>query len=303
MAFSVVPGLGQRYCESPAVRREWRDLLSQEKAAYVDAVKCLTEEPSILTGNGSLFDDFSYVHMNIGIRTHWSAAFFPWHRLLLHVFETLLRTHCGYREPLPYWDWTLDWLDVAASPVFDPSLGFGGGGDPNVPSAVGNDSFCLQDGPFETFTVSYAEGPLHSPHCLSRFDFSKTGTTGVNPAMIRSVLEFPSYDGFRNATETVHNLIHRAVGGDFATWASPNDPIFYLHHAQLDRMWWQWQYYSPQRRQEYCGSLSPETLQRASIKDLLSVGKLGKAMPVEEVMDTQGNLLCYTYQTERDDTV
>jgi tyrosinase len=24
-------------------------------------------------------------------------------------------------------------------------------------------------------------------------------------------------------------------------WASINDPLFFLHHAQLDKIWWEWQ--------------------------------------------------------------
>jgi tyrosinase len=37
-----------------------------------------------------------------------------------------------------------------------------------------------------------------------------------------------------------HNAIHRAVGGIMATAASPLDPIFWLHHAQIDRLWGRW---------------------------------------------------------------
>ena len=37
-----------------------------------------------------------------------------------------------------------------------------------------------------------------------------------------------------------HNTAHRWVGGVMATGWSPLDPLFWLHHAQVDRLWWEW---------------------------------------------------------------
>jgi Common central domain of tyrosinase len=36
-------------------------------------------------------------------------------------------------------------------------------------------------------------------------------------------------------------LVHNAVGGTMATAASPADPLFWLHHAFVDRLWARWQ--------------------------------------------------------------
>jgi hypothetical protein len=49
-------------CSSPYFRREWRSLSTKEKASYIDAVNCLAETPSILRENGTLYDDFPWVH-------------------------------------------------------------------------------------------------------------------------------------------------------------------------------------------------------------------------------------------------
>jgi tyrosinase len=47
----------------------------------------------------------------------------------------------------------------------------------------------------------------------------------------------------------IHPPPHGFVGGLQAdTWASPGDPIFFLHHAQLDRVWSIWQNLDPNRR-------------------------------------------------------
>jgi len=53
-------------CTSPSIRREWRSLSRVEKLRYIDAVQCLRERPSRLDLNQSLYDDFPYVHRNVG---------------------------------------------------------------------------------------------------------------------------------------------------------------------------------------------------------------------------------------------
>jgi hypothetical protein len=37
-----------------------------------------------------------------------------------------------------------------------------------------------------------------------------------------------------------HNFVHRWVGGDMVTVGSPYDPIFWLHHCNVDRLWSEW---------------------------------------------------------------
>ncbi|MFM8251366.1 MAG: tyrosinase family protein [Planctomycetota bacterium] len=43
------------------------------------------------------------------------------------------------------------------------------------------------------------------------------------------------------ASTSMHNDVHNWIGGDMRTGASPNDPVFFLHHANIDRMWHAWQ--------------------------------------------------------------
>jgi tyrosinase len=53
---------------------------------------------------------------------------------------------------------------------------------------------------------------------------------------------------------TMHNVVHGWVGGSLSSGAvrprirgtmllptSPNDPVFFLHHANVDRLWAAWQ--------------------------------------------------------------
>lgn len=86
-----------------------------------------------------------------------------------------------------------------------------------------------------------------------------------------------TFTAFQSALEsTVHNAVHRAVGGDMATAASPADPVFFLHHANVDRLWAAWQKAHPgQAPPNKTESLKPKPLFGVKVADLLSIGTLG----------------------------
>ncbi len=59
-------------------------------------------------------------------------------------------------------------------------------------------------------------------------------TTAAQRARVDALFRFRlEYD--------LHNLVHRYVGGDMALAASPNDPVFWLHHCNIDRLWSLWE--------------------------------------------------------------
>jgi len=45
-----------------------------------------------------------------------------------------------------------------------------------------------------------------------------------------------------------HNDVHISVGGTMATAMSPADPLFWLHHGNLDRLWAGWQESHPRAK-------------------------------------------------------
>lgn len=53
-------------CLDPATRQEWRNFSESEKMGYLRAVKCLKSKPSRVRREGSLYDDFPFVHNLIG---------------------------------------------------------------------------------------------------------------------------------------------------------------------------------------------------------------------------------------------
>ena len=62
------------------------------------------------------YADFPWIHSRIGYHTHHTASFLPWHRYFLHIYESTLRSKCGYEGGLVYWDWTLDWEVTGVEP-------------------------------------------------------------------------------------------------------------------------------------------------------------------------------------------
>ncbi|MBL9174490.1 MAG: tyrosinase family protein [Verrucomicrobiales bacterium] len=41
--------------------------------------------------------------------------------------------------------------------------------------------------------------------------------------------------------DQIHGRVHLWIGGNMSSSSSPNDPLFWLHHANLDRIWAEWQ--------------------------------------------------------------
>ncbi|KAI0432184.1 hypothetical protein F5Y09DRAFT_329878 [Xylaria sp. FL1042] len=280
-----------RACTDISFRHEWRTLNRKEKANYVAAVSCLARTPSVLRENGTIYDDFPYVHNQFAHLTHGKAAFLSWHRRFIAIYEKYLQEKCGYRGALPYWDWTLDWEDPSSSPIFDPMTGFGGDGDPQGAETVGGGR-CVLDGPFSDLRPLYYGG-RENPHCFSR-GFSDFHGRNASPAMIQQIMASDDYTTFYLAVENgPHNVAPLGIKGDFDSFTAPYDPIFFLHHAQLDRLWFHWQLRMPGVRfKEYSGKGESRP---ASLDDTLPMGGLGRDIRVSDIMSTQTGGLCYRY--------
>ncbi|KAF4486666.1 Tyrosinase ustQ [Colletotrichum fructicola] len=287
-------------CRNPAIRREWRALTADERKNFIDAVNCLSREPARWGPNGTVYDDFSLLHERIGSLSHGSASFLPWHRYFLKAWESALKEHCDFKGQVPYWDWTTDWMDLAASSIWNNETGFGGDGEPESPLVVGGGR-CVTDGPFSHLhPIRYNR--TYVDHCLAR-GFKTTDTSGrplgpwFGPESIGKLMRSPSYREFEWEMENrLHNRIHRAVSGDFLAFAAGNDPVFYLHHAQIDNLWWKWQQEDAKTRlYQYEGEHQRDSTGNATLSDILQFGGFIEDVPVSHVMDTQNKFLCYRY--------
>jgi hypothetical protein len=105
----------------------------------------------------------------------------------------------------------------------------------------------------------------------------ESGTTSIGtPTTIRSLrggAKRPATNttsSFRNILEgwvsaggnvDVHNRVHVWVGGSMSPGTSPDDPVFFMHHCNIDRLWAQWQHTHP-------GQNYPETVPRVGVPGL-----------------------------------
>ena len=95
-------------------------------------------------------------------------------------------------------------------------------------------------GELRGFSDSKWSGPWNRTPANNRGSFFAT------EGQIQNILSQTNYAGFTNALEIgPHNTRHVWVGGDMVTMQSPRDPAFWLHHAQVDRIWALWQQAHP----------------------------------------------------------
>ncbi|CAN8103806.1 unnamed protein product [Discula destructiva] len=217
-------------------RQSWSNMSTREKRAYIDAELCLISSPprNGLRGAWSRFEELQWVHLEQLNFIHGVGAFLYWHRYLMTVHERLLQTECGYRGAQPYWNEMADIHSLANSEVFDAYTGFGGNGA----SGAG----CVADGPFAGLVLHLNSDYESRPYCLWRnFDqrqFSAAAPANVNECYGMATFNdaWPCYEGHP------HDAGHNGIGGVMADVAiAPGDPIFYLHHAYLDKLFWEWQ--------------------------------------------------------------
>ncbi|RKK25299.1 hypothetical protein BFJ66_g9427 [Fusarium oxysporum f. sp. cepae] len=329
-------------CKSPLVRKEWRTLSSKEKHEYINSVKCLASKPSqtgnIYAGAKSRFDDFQVSHIVNTDFIHYVGFFQAWHRMFIAQYEKDLRNLCCYNGAQPYWDWTLDSKsveDFENSPIFDAETGFGGNGVfinisswTNVTRQVSGRTGggCVIDGPFAKGDFEVHAGPDNStdynPRCLSRDIAPEYGISKLNQTVVDWTLEakdFFEFDqrvqgGASAESQGYHGGGHLAIGGSLGEmgdmYSSPGDPIFWLHHTNVDRLWDKWQRLDwPARKSDISGPdtqyaypynfFGDKEYKNITLAYVMDFGNLlpgRRYVTVEEAMDTQGERLCYTYE-------
>ncbi|KAF1963475.1 Di-copper centre-containing protein [Byssothecium circinans] len=310
-------------CADPVFRKEWRELTDAEKAEYLRAAVCLRKLPKAkyadIDAVTTRMDDLVYTHFSLNTEIHFVANFLPWHRWYLQLHEDLLRTECGFKGVHPYWDWSIDAdkKDVPNSPVFDPVTGFGGDGKRTASNEPGFQR-CVVDGPFANTNLTLAMGwpdmtvPGNRLHCFTR-EFNSGGARDENGNLIIGDMQSGAYNskvmdiiyGFDKYAEMhdmleglPHAQIHSAMFGDMGPATSPNEPLFFLHHANVDRVWAKWQGRNATRLADYTGFKDTSKRISASITDSMPAMQLADTEPiVKDYMDTQAGPLCYTYSS------
>jgi len=161
---------------------------------------------------------------------HNSWYFMPWHRMYVYYFEQVVRAYVianggPNNWALPYWNYD------------------GGGNSAMLPPAFRNTSSPLYTA-MRARSVN-AGAPLPSSVTSPAAAFALTTFTGSGEfggGNITAPLQFYSEPG--QLEQTPHDVVHSAVGGRTGLMSNiltaAQDPIFWLHHANIDRLWWLW---------------------------------------------------------------
>lgn len=224
------------------IRKNQATLSPLEKTRFVNAVLALK-------ANGK-YDDFVRMHYSWidHMDAHMGPAFLPWHREFLLRFERALQA-IDPSVTLPYWDWT-----SPPAGLWDATF-LGGDGDPNDNWKVKTGKFAHGGGRWK-LAVYPDDEPW--PYLRRRFTANLLTDPVVKPGDVDTLLKVTPYDkdpwdhrskgGFRNELEgwwpfapSMHNLVHKRIGGSMNPMSSPNDPVFFLHHCFVDKLWADWQ--------------------------------------------------------------
>ena len=228
-----VPGIVALAQPQPPLRRSLGGMALNDPIlqAYRDGVRLLKAR---LPTDSVSWANFAAIHGSasaFNLCPHGNWYFLPWHRAYLLMYERTVRQLTGFNDfALPYWDWT---ANRQIPPAFvDPTFA----GNPNslfesqrdasstnsladniVGQAIINQ--ILTDAPFEVFGTSRPAG---------QNDLSQSWI----------VCEFCGTSGLLEGTP--HNQVHNFVGGIMGLGNSALDPIFMMHHCNIDRIWWMW---------------------------------------------------------------
>ncbi len=286
------------------------------------------------------YDDFTALHVNNTIRIHGNGVFLGWHRHFIYLYQKALKEECGFKGALPYWNWAWSSDNLAAHPIFSGSMtSFGGDGAHNDSKALammnGNYTFprgqgggCIASGPFTNLSVPFrsftnAELALpetpsnaldYAPRCATRDLNNAISSVNFNQSVIDNLLAQPTIKDFQATIDYVvpdtpilgpHPGVHWAVGwGLEDQYASPGDPVFYLHHAMVDNTWTDWQAQDPENRQNalYGTNRTLNILPSVNVTlDFeMEFGYLDGKVKMSKVMSTTEGRYCYRYEYEQD---
>jgi hypothetical protein len=260
------------------VRKNWMSMDTTERNTYLEAVltlKATVANPLALPAQQySIWDQFVLIHQAIQNMSHPYSAntadgahgflhFLPWHRKFLLELENALNVAVpGQNIGIPYWDWTDVaglWSDILVDDAFGPN----GSGAGDV----------VQTGYFAPTAPVVL--PAWWPAGLT--GWQNVFTSGLNSDLVRRInpalplanqaviqdllldSDYFAYTDISNAATYTglwwklesgphnegHNWFNQAAGFNQSQmshmYVSVNDPMFFLHHSNIDRLWAMWQ--------------------------------------------------------------
>ena len=178
------------------------------------------------------------IHANAAHQMHGNPRFLPWHRVYLLRMEELLQSI----DPticIPYWKSS----EEQAFPAW--LMGF-------------------------TPTVNLMTGPHTVTRNIAAF------ATLPDAAAVTTAMGNGTFNTFAPALEGIHNSGHVWVGGSMASVpTAPADPVFWMHHCEIDRIWAKWQADHPGENPSLVGPaaiMDPWSETEEDTRDIMALG-------------------------------
>ncbi|RLN79342.1 hypothetical protein BBO99_00005345 [Phytophthora kernoviae] len=184
-------------------------MTSAEKTTYKGALAAAMDSGAYI----------KFVEMHTEMRSemeaHRQCMFIYWHRLLLVVFENMLRGQGSQYAcvTVPYFNWI-----VASSRVTSGACtSFG-----NC-LAITRELGGFTSGNQRTLAINGVSNSGRVPSATGYASVRQQLFNGRNIGQMSPLVE-----------QGCHNNVHAALGSTMGTFASPSDPIFWSHHAMVD---------------------------------------------------------------------
>ena len=226
------------------VRKNQVKMTQAEKDRFISGIQSLI--------SSGLYGPLVAIHADMSHRMHSNMGpmgtqrFLPWHRIYLHDLEQMLQTH-DPKITIPYWDWANDQSIPPWLQNFTPTVWVNG----------------------NPVSVVRQPGALR-PSLPDQIDVDKVEAQTTFTAFTDPVPQQPY------GLEGLHNFVHVWIGGTMASIpTAPADPIFWLNHANVDRLWDLWQKKNPGKNPDLTGPdaiMDPWSYSEADTRDTKKLG-------------------------------
>lgn len=199
---AVVPSIPLEVLAQTTLARrvEWQTF--KTTSAYDSLLSAIrTMKANTNSADPNSWNYWTNIHVNRC--PHGAPYFLAWHRGYLYYFERQLRAVAGNNNlVLPYWDY---YTSASIPAEF-------------INASTSNPLYV------ERLNTNVRQALTMAPFSSSLTNFQR----GTNNAFEPSIENAP------------HNPVHDIIGNVMSTMNSPIDPIFWLHHANIDRLWVAW---------------------------------------------------------------
>eukprot|EP00122_Pirum_gemmata_P017778 Pgem_evm1s16658 len=284
-------------CEN--IRKDWFQLSRTEKTTYVGALQALIEQ--------GRYQEINAYHVatsrhrsSYDSQMHQDVYLFHWHRAFLFEFEMQLRSAGDEFQcvSLPYWDWSKalsdlqdeggDISDFHRTPMLRQEM-----------RDCGNGMICTPYGNIGPIPTYDGDQFYHNQRVF-RQNFEDSDQ------FMNRIQTDDTLDEFMITVVRGHNSVHNYIGGTMSTMESPTSPLFMLHHANVDKLWAEYEkcrgdsYLQEERRRENIDLPGLHSSKRVS--SLQRLGRLTRAWTAMDTIDhTTIGGRGYSYQENWED--